>query len=61
MIGLRNKEECIFHANKKVFTSNDDALQLNNETSKICHFVVAKSYFICYHAKSDIKKTVVFF
>ena len=46
--------------NKKLFTSDDDAQQLNYEKSELFHSIVAKVLFICQRARPDIEPTVAY-
>ena len=43
---------------KKLFTSDDDAQQLNDEKSKLFHSIVAKFLFTSKRARPDIEPTV---
>ena len=47
--------------NKKLFTSDDDAQQLNDEKSELFHSTVAKFLFICQRARPDIEPTIAYF
>ena len=42
--------------NKKLFTSNDDTQQLNDEKSELFHCIVAKFLFIYQRARPGIEK-----
>ena len=47
-------------ANKKLFTSDDDAKQLNDEKSELFHSIIAKFIFIYQRARPDIEPTVAY-
>ena len=47
-------------ANKRLFTSDDDVQQLNNEKSELFHSIVAKIFFTCQRARPDIEPTVAY-
>ena len=47
-------------ANKKIFTSDDDALQLNNDKSELFYSIVGKFLFICQRARTDLEQTVAY-
>ena len=45
---------------KKLFTSDDDAQQLNDEKSELYYSIVAKFLFICQRARPDIEPTAAY-
>ena len=47
-------------ANKKLFTSDDNVQQLEDDKSELLHSIVAKFLFIYQRAKPDIEPTVVY-
>ena len=47
-------------ANKKLFTSDDDDRQLNDEKSELFHCIVAKCFSICQRARLDIEPIVTY-
>ena len=46
--------------NNKLFTSDDDAQQVNDEKSELFHSIVAKFLLICQRARPDIEPTVAY-
>ena len=47
-------------ANKKLFTSDDDAQQLNDEKSELFYSIVVKFLFIYQRVRPDIEPTVAY-
>ena len=47
-------------ANNKLFTSDDDAQQLNDEMSELFHSIVSKFLFICQRSRPDIEPPVIY-
>ena len=47
-------------ANNKLFTSDDDAQQLNDEMSELFHSIVSKILFICQRSMPDIEPPVIY-
>ena len=59
-LGKKLENSASSSANKKLFTSDDDARQLNDEKFELFHSIVAKFFFICQRTRSDIEPAVAY-
>ena len=59
-LGKKLENSASSPANKKLFTSNDDAQQLNDEKSELFHSIVAKFLFIYQRVRPDTEPTVAY-